>query len=163
MVRIGRGMDGGTRKCTVHVNPYGGNADIRSHLGGMLMLLYVFLSYPLFELCSLPLVFFRESSIDGTITYVVLNRAQCLTIPLLLWLSLSFLLLISHNPLVSSPTQPPFQDTFISNRLIASNTQTTPTVSGCIAFRPADAFLSLHRLFLDKHFVREQGLGMTTG
>ena len=30
-------MDGGTRKCTVHVfpvNPYGGKADIASHLGG---------------------------------------------------------------------------------------------------------------------------------
>lgn len=76
----GRWLAIGTRKRTVHVfpiNPYGGKADIASHLEGRVRNVHVLVSFGYVFLFEFLLsVTFLESSIDGTITLDQAARYQ---------------------------------------------------------------------------------------
>ena len=69
-MQIGRRMDGGWHGFPV--NPYGGKADIASHLEGRVRnvdVIVLFLSSHFLNYLIYLLFFFKELSIDGTITF----------------------------------------------------------------------------------------------
>ncbi|KAF8801837.1 hypothetical protein BYT27DRAFT_7114060, partial [Phlegmacium glaucopus] len=144
----GRWLAIGTRKRTVHVfpvNPYGGKADIASHLEGRVRNID---NHPLTELSPLiRLRGTRQSSApdhpNAPLVFTFISPLDISQSPRLLPQQL-----VSNSKATSSPTIPSHQQ--IKQQQFQD----------VLLFDPADGVLSLRRLSLDQHLVREQGLGM---
>ncbi|KAJ3484267.1 hypothetical protein NLJ89_g11995 [Agrocybe chaxingu] len=146
----GRWVALGTRNRTVHVfgvNPYGGKPDIRSHLEGRVRNVDVVEPRmstlgPLARLRASKAASSEQLTAPLAFTFVSSNGLSA---------SPDLLPPLSPPPVSHSPSSPSFSPSSRGKR--GANYQHV------LVFDPEEGVLSLRRLTLDKHLVREQGIG----